>query len=115
MNPSPRTRRWLIVAVICLGLFTVVGFFVLPPIIKSQAEQRLSVALGRTVTIGKVSVNPYALSLTLQNFDIREKDGRGSFLGWTRLYVNFDALSSLSGDWVLSEIELEGFHAAVAI
>src|ERR1022692_634421 len=115
MNPTPRARRWLMVAVICLGLFTVVGFFVLPPIIKAQAEHRLSAALGRTVTIGKVSVNPYVLSLTLENFDIREKDGHGSFLGWKRLYVNFDALASITGDWVLSEIELEGFHTAVAI
>ncbi len=115
MNLSPRSRRWLIIAAVCLVLFTVVGFFVLPPIIKAQAEKRLTAELGRTVTIGKVRVNPYALSLTLENFDIQEKDGRSSFLGWTRLYVNFDALSSLTGDWVLSEIELEGFHVAVVI
>ena len=115
MKPSPRLRRWLIAAAICFVLFSVVGFFVLPPIIKAQAEQRLSAALGRTVTLGKVRVNPYVLSLTLENFDIREKDGRTSFLGWDRLYVNFDLLSSLGGDWVLSDIELDGFHAAVAI
>jgi hypothetical protein len=115
MNLSPRLRRWLIIAAVCLGLFTLVGFFVLPPIIKAQAEKRLTAELGRTVTIGKVRVNPYALSLTLENFDIREKDGRSSFLGWNRLYVNFDALSSLAGDWVLGKIDLEGFHAGVVI
>ena len=115
MNLSPRSRRWLIIAAVCLVLFTLVGFFVLPPIIKDQAEKRLTAELGRTVTIGKVRVNPYALSLTLENFDIREKDGRSSFLGWNRLYVNFDALSSLTGDWVLGEIELEGFHVGVTI
>ena len=115
MKSSPRARPWLIAAAVALVAFTVVGFFVLPPIVKAQAEQRLSKELGRTVTLGKVRINPYALSLTLENFDIREKDGKASFLGWNRLYVNFDALASLTGDWVLSEIELDGFHAAVAI
>ena len=112
---SLRVRRRLIVAVTCLVLFTLGGFFGLPPIIKAQAEKRLTAELGRTVTIGQVRVNPYALSLTLENFDIRLKEGTGSFLGWDRLYVNFDALSSLTGDWVLSDIELEGFHVGVVI
>ena len=115
MNPSPRARRWLIATTLFLVLFTVVGFLVLPPIVKSQAEQRLSAELGRTVTIGKIRLNPYALSVTVENFDIRLKVGEGSFLGWNRLYVNFDALSSLLGDWVLSDVELDGFHVGVII
>lgn len=115
MKSSPRARPWLIAVGAGLVVFTVVGFFVLPPIVKAQAQQRLSKELGRTVTLGKVRINPYALSLTLENFDIREKDGKASFLSWDRLYVNFDALASLTGDWVLSEVELEGFHTAVTI
>ena len=115
MNLSPRSRRWMIIAATALLLFTVVGFFVLPPIIKDQAEKRLSTALGRKVTIGKVRLNPYALSITVEQFDIRLKDLDGSFLGWDRLYVNFDLLSSLTGDWVLSEIELDGYHVAAVI
>jgi hypothetical protein len=91
---------------------TIVGFFVAPPIIKSQLEQRASAALGRTVTVGKVRVNPYTVSLTLENFDVRLKDGSGSFLGWDRLYVNFDPAASIFGTWTFAAIELEGFHAA---
>jgi hypothetical protein len=115
MNISPRHRRWLIAVATGLVIFSVVGFFVLPPIIKSQVQKRLSAELGRTVTLGKVRVNPYLLSLTLNDFDIREKDGRNSFLGWNRLYVRFDALPSLFGEWVLGEIELDGFHGGVVI
>lgn len=115
MKPSPRARRRLIATAIFFLLFTVVGFFVLPPIVKSQVEQRLSAQLDRKVIIGKIRLNPYALSVTVENFDIRLKVGDGSFLGWDRLYVNFDALSSLLGDWVLSDVELEGFHVGVII
>ena len=66
MKLSPGPRRWMIIAAIAGFLFTVVGFFVLPPIIKSQAETRLSALLGRKVTIGKVRLNPYALSVTVR-------------------------------------------------
>jgi hypothetical protein len=115
MNISPRKRRWLIAVATCFVIFSIVGFFVLPPIIKSQAEKRLSAELGRTVTLGNVRVNPWMLSLTLEDFAIQEKDGRSSFLGWKRLYVRFDALASLFGEWVLGDIELDGFHGAVVI
>jgi Domain of Unknown Function (DUF748) len=99
----------------CVILIGLAGFFVLPPIIKTQAEKRLSAELGRAVSIGKVHFNPYMLSLVLEDLDIREKDGSASFLGWARLYVRFDATRSLAGDWVLGAIALDGFHARVVI
>jgi hypothetical protein len=115
MIVSPGKRRGLVAAFVCVVLYGAAGFLVLPPIFRVQAEKRLSAELGRTVSIGKVRMNPFMLSLTLQDFDIREKDGRGSFLGWSRLYVRFDALRSLAGDWVLGDIELDGFHAGVVV
>ncbi len=114
-QPSSHFRRKLCIAAVLLAVFTVTGFFVVPPVLKSQLEKRISAQLGRTVTLGKVRCNPYSLSLTLEDFDIRLKDGNGSFLGWSRLYVNFDALASMTGDWVLSEVELDGFHATTVI
>jgi hypothetical protein len=112
---STRARRALWITSTLLVLFTVTGFFVLPPILKSQLVKRLSAELGRPVTLGKVRVNPYVLSVTLENLEVGEKDATGSFFGWQRLYVNFDALPSLFGEWVLSEIALDGFHSHVLI
>ncbi len=115
MNVPPRLRRRLIVIAAGLVLLAVLVIFALPPVVKSQAEKRLSAVLGRTVTIERVRLNPATLAITLENFDVREKSGDASFLAWNRLYVNFDALASLGGDWVLAEIELDGFRGAVAI
>ncbi|PTX91692.1 DUF748 domain-containing protein [Opitutus sp. ER46] len=111
MNLSRTLRRRVLVAASLLAVFSLVGFVILPPIVKSQLEQRASAALGRRVSVEKVRLNPYALSLTLENFAIQEADGKTRFLGWRRLYVNFDALSSLWGEWVLSEVALDGFYA----
>ena len=113
-SPS-RVRRNLKIAAVIIAVFTITGFFIVPPIVKSQLEKRASAVLGRTVTVGKVRFNPYTLALTLENFDVRLKEGNGSFLGWNRLYVNFDALASLTGDWVIGEVELDGFHAAAIV
>lgn len=109
MRITPVARRRWLVLIGVVALFTVVGFFVLPPVVKAQLEKRLSSELGRKVTVEKVRLNPYALSLTLENFAIREADEADVFLGWERLHVNFDALLSLRGEWVLSEVVLAGF------
>lgn len=103
-------RRRGLIALTLLAIFTITGFFALPPIVKAQLQQRLSIQLGRRVTVGKVRLNPYTLSATVENFAVQEPDGRTLFLGWRQLYVNFDALSSMRGEWVVSEIHLDGFE-----
>lgn len=110
-----RGRRNLWIAGGVLAAYTIFGFFGAPLIVKSQLEKRATAALGRTVTVGKVRVNPYAMSVTLENLDVRLKAGDGSFLGWTRLYVNADPLASIFGAWTLGAVELEGFHAAAIL
>ncbi len=115
MSLPRRARRILWIAAACLGLYTVVGFFVLPPIVKSQLEKRLSAALDRPVAVGKVRVNPYTLSLTIERLDVRERDGKGSFAGWNRLYVNFDLLPSIFGQWVFSAIALDEPHLRTVV
>ncbi len=105
----------LLIGIGAIALYTITGFFVVPPVLKAQLEKRLSLELGRTVTVGKVRCNPFTLSLMLADFDIRLKDGRGSLLGWVRLFVSVDAFASLTGDWVLRRIDLDGLHANLAI
>jgi uncharacterized protein involved in outer membrane biogenesis len=107
--------RILWTAGILLVVFTVAGFFGAPPLIKAQLEKRASAKLGRIVTVGKVRLNPYSLAVTLEHLNVRGPDGTGSFLGWDRLYVNFDPITSLRGAWTLGEIELDGFHVSAQL
>lgn len=93
-----------------LAAYTLGGFFIAPPVIKSQVEQRGSALLGRTVTVGKVRVNPWAFSVTLEDFAVRGREGQGSFLGWKRLYVNAEPVASLVGPWTLAAVELDDFE-----
>ena len=112
---SPGGGRALWITATLLVLFTVTGFFILPPIVKVQLVKRLSTELGRPVTVGKVRVNPYALSLTIENLEVGERTGPETFFGWRRFYARFGALASLGGDWILPEFALDGFHARVVV
>ncbi len=114
-SPSPKRKRLLLVAVALVAAYTIMGFFILPPIVRSQLQKRLSTELGRPVAVGKVSLNPYALSIAVDNLAVGERAGSGEFFGWRRLYARLGALSSLGGDWVLSRFSLDGFYAHIAV
>lgn len=96
-------------------VYTLVGFFILPPILRSQLEKRLAGELGRPVSIGKVRLNPYAFSVTVEQFAVREPAAAEDWIGWVRLYVNADPMRSLWKAWTLHAVELEGFHAGVTV
>ena len=110
----PRGQR-IILALVIAAIFPALGFLVIPLVVGSQLEGRASRELGRKISVEKVRVNPYALTLTVEGLSIAEADGRTPWLGWRRLHVDFDLLSSLRGEWVLSEVQLDGFHARVAL
>ncbi|MBW8781953.1 MAG: DUF748 domain-containing protein [Verrucomicrobia bacterium] len=108
-----RLRRCL-VAIGVVVLLVLFGFFGLPPIIKAQAVKHLSAALGREVTIERVRINPLVLSVAVEGLAIKDRDA-GPFVGWKRLYVNFDSWSLFTGEWRFQEIELNGFSSRVVL
>ncbi len=112
---SPRWRLALRIFAVLFVVVTIVGFFVVPPIVKSQLEKRVTEALGRTTTVGAVKFNPYMLGLTIERPDFQRLDKSGTFAGWDRLYVNLDVLASLGGTISLHAVELDGFHVTASI
>jgi len=116
-KPGLWGRRWFrrlsIGAAVSLVLFTVTGFLVLPPVIKHVAESQLRQQLGRRASIGAIHVNPFALSLGIDDFQIYESDGVAPFVGWKRFYVNVQWASLVRRAPVVQEIRLEGLHAHV--
>ncbi|NMG15724.1 putative protein DUf748 [Aromatoleum bremense] len=99
-----RPTQWIVGIVATIGI---VGFLVLPPAVRYFGARLLSDSLGRTVTIEKVRINPFALSITASGFDIAEADGQGSAFSFARLYANLEAESLFRGGPVLRELRLE--------
>jgi hypothetical protein len=94
------------VALWVLGLFlfyTVLGFLILPPIVRAIAARQLSRQLDRAVSIQKVKINPFVLSATVRGLLVKDKDGQ-PFISWDEVYVNFQLSSFFGKAWVFQEI-----------
>lgn len=107
-------KKSAIVTGILILLYAVLGFFVAPPILKSQISSRLSERLGRPVNIEQVKLNPFVLSLTVRGFELKEPAG-SPFVGFEELYVNFQASSLFRWAYTFDRIELIGPHGLVKV
>jgi uncharacterized protein involved in outer membrane biogenesis len=102
-----RMKKIIIGGVIFFVVFTLFGFFALPPIIKSLLTQKLSEALHREVTIEQIKINPYALSVTLRGFLVKERGSAEKFVSFDELYVNLQSISAIKLAPVIKEISLK--------
>lgn len=107
-------RRRLIWTGVLLLLYTVIGFFVLPAVVKSQMLQRLPGLTKRQVAISQVKANPYALSLTIRGFSLTEPAGE-KCVSFAELYVNFELSSIFQRAWVFKEVSLREPFAQVTL
>ncbi|BFU96796.1 MAG: conserved protein of unknown function [Nitrospira sp.] len=92
-------------AVVLLVVYTLAGFFLLPYIIKSRVLPAVGEQIGRPVLVEDVQINPFALSITVTGFEIRETD-QTALLGFERLYVNFEVSSLVRRAFRFDEITL---------
>src|SRR5580704_13213222 len=101
-----KAKKCVIGLGIAILLYTVIGFFVVPAIIKSQMLRRLPALTHRRVAIQEVKLNPYALSFTLRGFSLTETNG-DEFISLGELYVNFQSISLLKRGFVFKEISVK--------
>lgn len=99
-------RRYGLRVVVALLAFGALGFFVVPPLVKSVLVDKLAEVLHRPVTIEGVSINPYTLSAQVTGLSVHERGGGRRVLGFESLYVNLESSSVWRGGWVVSELKL---------
>lgn len=87
-------------------LFSLIGFFVVPPIAKSILLKQVSAALHRDVSVKAIRVNPYTLSVAIQGFTVKERAGAGTFLSFDELYVNAEIMSLFRRALVVRELKI---------
>ncbi len=101
-----RRKRLLVLWALGLLIFyTILGFLILPPIIRRVALQQLSQQLNREVTIEEVRLNPFACSTTIRGLLIKDKDGE-PFVSWDEVYVHFQLTSIFGKAWRFEEISV---------
>jgi hypothetical protein len=108
-----KRSKWLIGLAIAFVVYTLFGFFLVPVIVKSQMLKRLPALTKREAFIKQVKFNPFALSLTIRGFALKEPDGE-VFSSFDEFYVNFQLWASLfKRSLVFDEITLKGPFAQI--
>ncbi|MGE5311172.1 MAG: DUF748 domain-containing protein, partial [Nitrospirota bacterium] len=104
-KPVTRQVGWWAAGII--GLYTIVGFLVLPPVAKHVALKELPKALHREVRIESIRFNPFTLALRVTGFGVNEKESTNLFVGFDELLVDFQLASIFRHAPVLREVRLQ--------
>ncbi|HUP07975.1 MAG TPA: DUF748 domain-containing protein [Caldimonas sp.] len=92
-----------------LALLWTAGFLVVPPIVRSQAEQAVEQLLGRKLTLGQVRFNPWTLVLTIENAAIAGPvAGAPPSLELRRVYVDAAITTLLRRAPVVDHLQIDG-------
>jgi len=101
---TPLLKKILFGVMIFFCIYTIVGFFVLPPLLKPIFTKKLSEKLHREVSIKHVKVNPFILSMNVKGFIIRDREGPEPFISFDELYINLQSVSLFKKSLIVSEI-----------
>ena len=102
--------RFLGAAAVVFLVYAAAGFFLVPPLLQRQLVALADQRLGQTLSIGKLKVNPFALSVEAR--ELRLGQGSGTpLLAVRRVYLDLSLLGSGFGrGWVLSEAQTDGLQ-----
>jgi len=104
---TPLQRKLLTAFAIAFACYTLAGFLLAPPLIRSAILTNLNKSLTTRASLRSVRVNPLALSMTLEDLRIPDADGTDA-VAFSKLYVRFNIFSPFFHAWTLDELRLEG-------
>ena len=81
--------------------------FLVPYLIKAYAIPAVAEKLKRPVLVKEVELNPFALSLRVTGFEIREAD-QSALLGFDEFFVNLQASSLIRRAYVSARVSKDG-------
>ncbi|WP_028865489.1 DUF748 domain-containing protein [Psychromonas aquimarina] len=85
--------------------YSLAGFLLLPNIIHKTLVEQVDQHLGWRAEIEKIEFNPYALTLTIHNLKILNKQAQEQ-LSFARYHMNFELRSLIEGAFTFADIEL---------
>ncbi len=117
VKKSSKLRRWhvgLLILMLLSLIYTLSGFFLLPWVLKNQAEKRLPDLLQRPVTIAGVQFNPFTLQLKVNDFIVKDRRDQNIFFKVDDLLLDSAGFLSLRNRaLVLERVEIRGPYCKV--
>jgi len=110
----PRAKKTLIGLLVFFAVYTLAGFFALPPALKYVLTKELSKTLAREVTIAQVRTNPYTLSVAVRGLLVKDRARAGTFVSCDELFLNLQSISAVKLALVLKEVRMTKPYARLA-
>jgi hypothetical protein len=100
-------KKFIISLLACFILYTLLGFLVIPFVLKTILSDKLSQSLQQAVSIEKLRMNPYVLSVSIENLAVKEKEGAEQFASFGKFYVNLQSKSLFKKAIIFKELLIE--------
>jgi len=97
---------WRTAVVVAIVVYGLVGFFVVPMIAKKLIIDIARERMGREVSVGEVSCNPFALSLRVRKFSMPDRPG-SVFLSFDEFYANAEVSSLFRWALTLKDLRVD--------
>lgn len=113
-QPFASFLKPLIITFCIVGLYAVLGFYLLPAVLKSKLSEIIQEETGRNASVAKIEFNPFKFFVGIHGFKIHEKDDK-SFVDFETLTLKLNAFDSIKHlGLVVDEITLTkpSFHIA---
>ena len=94
--------------------YTLAGFFLVPWLAKSYIESYVREDLGREITIGELTFNPFTFAADMRDFALNEADG-SPIASFDLLRVDFSLSSIFNRAWTFAEVRLDAPRVRVLI
>jgi hypothetical protein len=110
---ATRWRRVALGVAIAVALYALVGFFVVPRVVRGQLPDALA-AQKIAASVGEVRFNPFLFKLDAQDLRLATTDGR-PLASVGALVVDFELSSLFRRAWTFKTIRLDALDLTVAI
>jgi hypothetical protein len=114
MRFSVKYRTIAIVLVSLAVVYAVFGFFLLPSIVKPRLVKTLEETTHRPVRVGDLAINPFTLSVTVYDFELKDRDST-RLVSFARLHINYEIISLFQSAYVFSEFLLDTPYVALRV
>jgi len=118
-TPDPAPRRLPFVLRLCLwaivgiGVYALLGFLVLPPVLKSVLTKQLSQRLHRETTIRDIHINPFLLTVRVNGLSLKDRSASHPFISFEELFLDLEAASVVKGGPVLKNIRVKAPYLTI--
>ncbi len=102
----PRARKIVIWTVSLVVAFGVLLGLAAPPLLRGKIAADLSEKLHREVSIEQIKINPYAMTLAVRGFLMKQRQGQAPAVSFDELFVNLELQSLFRLAPVIKELRL---------